>query len=220
MHPGHESSDAVGPSGPVDPQLSFFALRHRNGSPMAVLANYSMHYYGSQLLSSDYFGRFALHLANFLQATNGFVGMMSQGTSGDLMWMDYGAPPKEVGYDTYARETAQRVAEAYAKLQWKDHVPIRVAQRPLALSYRVPDPSRLAWARARAAALGDKLPQAWQDIYALEAIHLHEKKSTESRSVKSKFLSVFRPGGERVNNLEGFADGAPMTSHEPELKHQ
>ena len=51
MHPGHESPDAVGPSGPVDPQLSFFALRHRNGSPIAVLANYSMHYYESQLIA-------------------------------------------------------------------------------------------------------------------------------------------------------------------------
>ena len=179
MHPGHESPDAVGPSGPVDPQLSFFALRHRNGSPIALLANYSMHYYESQLLSSDYFGRFALHLANLLQATNGFVGIMSQGTSGDLMWMDYGARRKFVGYDAYAREIAQRVAEAYSKLQWKDHVPIRIAQRPLALNYRVPDPSRLAWAKAKAAALGDKLPQSLPEIYALEAIYLHEKQNTE-----------------------------------------
>ncbi len=179
MHPGHESPDAVGPSGPVDPQLSFLALRHRNGSPIAVLANYSMHYYESQLLSSDYFGRFALHLANILQATNGFVGIMTQGTSGDLMWMDYGAPRKFVGYDTYAREIAQRVAEAYSKLQWKDHVPIRIAQRPLTLQYRVPDPSRLAWAKAKAVALGDKLPQSMAEIYALEAIHLHEKQNTE-----------------------------------------
>jgi hypothetical protein len=179
MHPGHESPDAIGPSGPVDPQLTFFALRHRNGSPIAVLANYSMHYYESQLLSSDYFGRFALHLANLLQATNGFVGIMSQGTSGDLMWMDYGAPRKVVGYDTYAREIAQRVAEAYAKLQWKDHVPIRIAQRPLALNYRVPDPARLAWARAKTNTLGDKQPQTLPDIYALEAIALHEKKDTE-----------------------------------------
>ena len=37
-------------------------------------------------------------------ATNTFVAMMSQGTSGDLMWMDYSAPRNEIGYDAYARE--------------------------------------------------------------------------------------------------------------------
>ena len=30
-----------------------------SGQPIALLANYSMHYYESPLLSSDYFGRFA-----------------------------------------------------------------------------------------------------------------------------------------------------------------
>src|SRR6185503_7125126 len=58
MHPGHESPDAVGPSGPVDPALSVLAVQSPDGMPLALLANYSQHYYGSPLLSSDYFGRF------------------------------------------------------------------------------------------------------------------------------------------------------------------
>jgi hypothetical protein len=98
MHPGHQSPDVTGPSGPVDPALSVIALQTKAGEPLALFANYSQHYYESALLSSDYYGKFAGHIAESLGATNkSFVAMMSQGTSGDLMWMDYGAPRKQVG---------------------------------------------------------------------------------------------------------------------------
>ena len=179
MHPGHESPDALGPSGPVDPQLSVLAVQLTNGRPLALLANYSQHYYGSPLLSSDYYGRFAQHVAAMLGADDAFVGILSQGTSGDLMWMDYGAPRREIGYDAYAKEIAQRVADMVRGMQWRDSAPVKMAERTLALSYRVPDEKRLAWARETAAKLGDKLPQTQPEIYALEAIYLHERPRTE-----------------------------------------
>src|SRR5438552_6474991 len=127
MHPGYESPDAVGPSGPVDPQLSVLAVRSADGKPLALLANYSMHYYGSPLLSSDYYGRFAVHVARLLVADRSFVGIMSQGTSGDLMWMDYGAPRREIGYDTYAKEIAQRIADMVKGIHWHDSAPLQMA---------------------------------------------------------------------------------------------
>ena len=68
MHPGYLSKDVVGPSGPVDPQLSVIALQTADGKPLGVLANYSQHYYDSPLLSSDYFGRFCSHIATNLNA--------------------------------------------------------------------------------------------------------------------------------------------------------
>ena len=179
MHPGHESPDAIGPSGPVDPQLSVLAVQRADGKPLALLANYSMHYYESALLSSDYFGRFARHVATMLGADDSFVGIMSQGTSGDLMWMDYGVPRRQIGYDAYAKEVAQRVAEMVRGLKWQESAPLKMAERKLELGYRVPDEKRLAWAREMAAKLGDKLPQSQAEIYALEAIHLHERPRTE-----------------------------------------
>src|SRR5438093_1588619 len=51
MHPGHQSPDAIGPSGPVDAGLSVLAVRTPAGKPVAVLANYSMHYVGSTPVS-------------------------------------------------------------------------------------------------------------------------------------------------------------------------
>jgi putative membrane-bound dehydrogenase-like protein len=179
MHPGHESPDAVGPSGPVDPQLSVLAVQRADGKPLALLANYSMHYYDSALLSSDYYGRFARHVAAMLGADDAFVGIMSQGTSGDLMWMDYGAPRRQIGYDAYAKEVAQRVAYLVRGMKWQESAPLKMAESKLELGYRLPDEKRLAWAREMAAKLGDKLPQSQPEIYALEAIYLHDKPRTE-----------------------------------------
>ncbi len=179
MHPGHQSPDAVGPSGPVDPGLSVLAVTAPDGRPLAVLANYSQHYYGSPLLSSDYYGRFAGHLASLLAAPDSFVGIMSQGTSGDQMWMDYGAPARDLGYDAYAKEIADRVAAAYRRIEWHDTAPLRMAERKLGLRYRTPDDARLKWAQEMAAKLGTKLPQTLPEIYALESIYLHERPQTE-----------------------------------------
>jgi sugar phosphate isomerase/epimerase len=182
MHPGHESPDAIGPSGPVDPALSVLAVQSRSGRPLAVFANYSQHYYDSPLLSSDYYGRFAQHLAKRLgveDARPPFVAIMSQGTSGDLMWMDYGSPRRDIGYDAYAVEIVDRVADLYRRLDWHDDAPLRMAERTLSLGYRVPGPERLAWAREMALKLGDRLPQNLPEIYAGEAIHLAERQRTE-----------------------------------------
>jgi hypothetical protein len=182
MHPGYESPDAVGPSGPVDPGLSVLAVQLADRRPLALLANYSQHYYGSALLSSDYYGRFAKHIAAQLGVTNGpdpFVGIMSQGTSGDLMWMDYGSPKRDIGYDAYAREVAGRALEAYRRIEWHDWVPLRMAERTLSLRYRVPDEKRLAWARQVVESLTNGLPQTQPEIYAGEAIHLYERQKAE-----------------------------------------
>ena len=187
MHPGHENPDAVGPSGPVDPQLSVLAVQRADGKPLALLANYSMHYYESALLSSDYYGRFARHVTTMLGADDSFVGIMSQGTSGDLMWMDYGAPRRQIGYDAYAKEVAQRVTDLVHGIKWQESAPLKMAERKLELGYRVPDEKRLAWAREMAAKLGEKLPQSQAEIYALEAIYLHERPRTE---LKVQGLSI------------------------------
>ncbi len=182
MHPGHESKEVTGPSGPVDPGLSILSIQTRAGRPLALLANYSQHYYESALLSSDYYGRFARHLAKLLgtsDADGAFVGIMSQGTSGDLMWMDYGAPARKIGYDAYALEIAERVHAAIRGLQYHDAVPLRAAVRKLPLSYRVPDEPRLERARRIVAELGGRLPQTLPEIYAWESIYLHERPRTE-----------------------------------------
>jgi len=180
MHPGHESPDVTGPSGTVDPGLTVLSVQTPQGHPIALLANYSQHYYGSPLLSADYYGRFAQHISALIGATNSsFVPIMSQGTSGDLMWMDYATPKNDIGYDAYAKEVATRAFEAYQRIQYHPWVPLRMAERKLALNYRVPDDARLAWARRVVAGIHGVVPGTQAEIYAQEAIFLHERPSTE-----------------------------------------
>ena len=76
--------------------MSFRSWRckRRTASRSAVLANFSMHYIGSPLVSADYFGRFAEHLAKRIDGSDGATSCivaMSQGTSGDLASMNYNA---------------------------------------------------------------------------------------------------------------------------------
>ena len=134
MHPGYQNPDVIGPAGPVDPALTLLSVQSRDGRPIAVLANYSMHYYGAMPVSADYFGRFATAIAKQIGAEKvepPFVGIMSQGTSGDQMWMDYGQPKKEPGPDAYAQEIAHGAVLAYQRITYQDWVPLAMAETTL-----------------------------------------------------------------------------------------
>ena len=186
MHPGHQNPDAIGPSGPVDPGLSILSVQSSSGQPIALLANYSMHYYGSPLLSADYYGRFADKLRKIFGARSegrdglpAFVGIMSQGTSGDQMWMDYGKPRKEIGYDAYAEEIAQIVRQACSQIRYHDWVPLVMKEATLTLGFRLADEPRLAWARKIVDGLEGRLPKTLPEIYAQEQIFLHERPTAE-----------------------------------------
>lgn len=182
MHPGYPSRDVVGPSGPVDPQLSVIALQTPDGKPLGVLANYSQHYFGTAPVSADYFGLFCKHLAAKMgQPGDGngpFVCAMSQGTSGDQMWMDYGAEKKTLTIDTYASEVADSAIKALQTVKYVDHAPLGMVEKTLELNYRVPDEKRLAWARPIAAKVENDVPKNKEEVYAREALILHERQKT------------------------------------------
>ena len=178
MHPGYENPDAIAPAGPVDPGLTVLSVQSRSGRPIAVLANYSMHYFGAEPVSADYYGRFARALAKRIRSDAvepPFVGIMSQGTSGDQMWMDYGQPKKGPGIDAYADSVARFAQQAYEAIRYRDWVSLSMAESRLVLDRRVPDPSRLAWAREVVTRMaGRDTPNSIPEVYAKEAISLHE----------------------------------------------
>ena len=183
MHPGYQSKDVIGPSGPVDPELSIVSLQSLAGRPLAVLANYSQHYFGAQAISSDYYGLFCKHVARLLnepgEGNGPFVCAMSQGTSGDLMWMDYGSPAKSLTIDAYAESVARYAEKALDAMQYHDFAPLSMVEKNLALKYRVPDEDRLAWARPIASRIENGLAKNVQEVYANEALILHERQSTK-----------------------------------------
>ena len=182
MHPGYLSRDCIGPSGPVDPGLSVIAVQTLDGQPMALLANYSQHYFGSKAISADYYGHFAKAVAERLgqsgEGNGPFVCAMSQGTSGDLMWMDYGSPAKQVALPDYASAVADYAVNALQKIEYRDYAKLGAVEKSLQLNYRVPDEARLAWARPIAEKILDDLPKSLPEVYAREALILHERQST------------------------------------------
>lgn len=181
MHPGYQNPQYLGPAGPADTQLSLLNVQTRDGQPLCLLANYSMHYFGADQFSADYFGDFSRELEHRLRPTHEpsgsapFVAMMSQGTSGDLHWMDYSQPPK-VKYrrEQYARELADLALAALPGVEYRSDVSLASAVTELALRRRTPDEARLAWARNLNAARGAQRPRDLPEVYAEQAVWLSE----------------------------------------------
>jgi hypothetical protein len=95
MNPPRASANLVEPSGPTDPEIGVLSLRTAAGKPLALLANYSLHYVGGTEggdVSADYFGMFA-HRVGELLGSGGqdppFVGILSNGTSGNINNVDF-----------------------------------------------------------------------------------------------------------------------------------
>lgn len=183
MHAGRNPDDVTGESGPEDPELSLISIQSRDGRPIAVLANFSMHYFsGQQGISADYFGRFANGLEQKIAPGGDFVGIMSHGCSGDIWRRDYRQPDaadKWSNIDEYAEGLVEIAMKAYEGIAYRDDADVKAAERRMTLKYRVPDKQRLEWAERVVEAMGDRPPKNQEEVYALEQIILHERKQTE-----------------------------------------
>jgi putative membrane-bound dehydrogenase-like protein len=183
MHPGYLSPDVIGPSGPVDPSLSVIAIQTAEGKPLGVFANYSQHYFGTQAVSADYYGDFCKYVAQLLdqpgEGNGPFVCALSQGTSGDLMWMDYGTAQKSITRQRYAEALARYAEKALQSIQYRDSVELGMVEKLLNLNYRTPDAARLEWAKPIAAAIENDVPKDRTQVYAQEALILHGRQRTE-----------------------------------------
>ncbi|HWB98586.1 MAG TPA: LamG domain-containing protein, partial [Bryobacteraceae bacterium] len=126
-------------------------------------------------VSADYYGLFAAGIGKLIGADDRFVGILSQGTSGDQMWMDYGKPKSDITLEQYAQGVAGYAYRAYQKIRYRDWVPIGMAETTLTLQRRLADTRRLAWARETAARINGQKPKTQAEVYALEQIYLHEQ---------------------------------------------
>jgi hypothetical protein len=182
MHPGYLHSDFVGPSGPTDPWLSVLSIRTADDKPLAVLANFSMHYFGTPAISADYFGRVCANLEKRVAGTDKnskFVAIHSQGTAGDLHWMDYGKPQVKLTIDDYAEAISDKVEAAVKKVEHRTGISLAMTEEKLTLDRRVPDQVRLDWAKKLLAEMKDAKPKNQPEVYAREAVMLSENPKRE-----------------------------------------
>ena len=154
MNPGHQNPNLSEPAGPTDPEVSFLAVENTAGEPIAVFANYSLHYIGGvprNDISADYYGVFARKIEKLLHAEDQdipFVGIMSNGTSGDINNINFAAPaeklPPYAKMELVADDIATSLAEAYKKVEFKSWVPLKAKSAEVTLNVRKASPELLA----------------------------------------------------------------------------
>lgn len=157
MNPPRASPDLIKPAGPVDPGFTAVSIRSTAGKPIALLANYSLHYVGgipARQVSADYFGEFASQTADRLRvegAGSEFVAILSNGTSGDVNNIDFEHAATRMEPFERIRQVAGRLAQsalhAYREAKYRDWVALAGAQRELPLKFRKPSPEMTERAR-------------------------------------------------------------------------
>jgi hypothetical protein len=189
MNPGQGNKKVSVPTGPVDQDVAVLAVRgatdHR---PLALLANYSLHYVGGfPAISADYYGAFADEMAARLSATDAryqgkpaFVGIMSNGTSGNINNVNMGSairyknnPGERI--KIVAGNVADAAMSAYDTIQWSTKTTLDTAEEDINLKVRKATPEELEKAKQIMASTPKDKDGQWADrkaIYAREAVKL------------------------------------------------
>jgi len=174
MNPGHLNENRVKQTGPVDPAVTVLSVQTPGGKPLAFLGNYSTHYAGAPHISADYFGVFAQRIGELLgadPAETPFVGIMSNGTSGDANCIDFSKPPRDFDRFMVAEAVAQAALRAYHKIEHHAWAPLAMEETLLELGVRKPTPNELQEARDYLEKnVKDRPIQNWEENYARETV--------------------------------------------------
>lgn len=193
-----------------DPELSFYAIKGLNGRWITVFGNYSLHYVGDwnvDSITADYFGEFSRQIHRKLDADDNFVGIMSNGTSGDINIWDFMNPNRFPKGDYEKTKLiggalAQKVFEEIANVKWDLNPSISV--RFSELEFAVRKPTAIELETAKQVLMNgefidlDKSEEGIRKIYAREQILLNEYPDTALAP-----LQVFKIGNLVIGALPG-----------------
>lgn len=200
MNPGTSPDVLDRPAGPTDPDVTILSVQDTRRRPLALFANYSLHYVGGMppaQVSADYFGEFARVMPSRFRADTNFVAMLSNGTSGDINNIPFGVnrPPREPFEQI--RLVAAKTADAawHAGRKIEKHQPdarLGMMQREVTLKYRRPTAEQLAAARKVVAvkdpAEKERLPRLAEN-YARSTIAAAER-TEETLMVKLQAIRI------------------------------
>ncbi len=200
MNPGTSPDVLDRPAGPTDPAVTILSVQDTRRRPLALFANYSLHYVGGMppaQVSADYFGEFARVMPTRLRADTNFVAMLSNGASGDINNIPFGVnrPPREPFEQIrlVAAKTADAVWHAGRKIeQYHPDARLGMLERDVTLKYRRPTADQLAAAH-RIVAVKDpvekeKLPRLAEN-YARSTIAAAER-TEETLTVKLQAIRI------------------------------
>jgi hypothetical protein len=157
----------VKPAGPIDPEICVIDVRTNRHKPLALIANYALHYVGGVpkkadengrevgMASADYFGEFSRIMPYRLGGVNppaNFVALMTNGASGDINNLVFtGSRAPRSPFEQIrivASKTADASWRAVRKIENYDTKPlIATRQREVDLPYREPNEREISLAK-------------------------------------------------------------------------
>ncbi len=195
MNPPPGDPKLLKPAGPIDPEIPIVSVVSPDGTPIALLANYSLHYVGgvpSGALSADYFGEFARQYVSLagIAADSEFVAIMTNGTSGNINNINFfdgnssQQPFEQIRL--VAHDVAESVVHAMKRVEYLDWVPIQVANEEIELHVRKPTDADLERARMLIQEAGEPPYRDVRLVYANETIDLE----TYPDTVKARIQAI------------------------------
>ena len=193
MNPGVQNPDLLEPAGPTDPAVGVLSVRDASDKPLSLLANYSLHYVGGvPALSADYFGAFGGLIGPKLGAGKDFVGILSNGTSGDVNNINFREPAPKRMPGEQARLVAEAVADAAKKAtDGTTHhrfVMLRAVEKELELGVRKPTADEVKRAQGILDGVKGRELRGADEVYARETVLI--AKYPDSVKLKVQVLKV------------------------------
>ena len=188
MNPPRNNNILINPAGPTDPEVSVLYVTNAKRRPLAVFASYSLHYVGNTggQMSADYFGEFVrLMPVRLGSPAEGFVAMLSNGTSADVNNINFRNPrPRREPYEQIrivAGKTADAATRAVRQIDSpSDDLTLAMKQREITLKHRVPTAEQIERAKeiVEIDAEGEKKLPRLAKAYAQRTLKLAEEPPT------------------------------------------
>lgn len=194
MNPGAANIEKIlRPAGPTDPTVPLLLVRRaEDGAPLAVIANYSLHYIGdfsSMKISSDYFGEFSQLATERLGRE--CVALLTHGASGDINnsnhrkqptpWYPEKMEPKERSR-LIAGWLLDQVEEVWNRAEWHKEAVLGAVEEKYSLRVRKIQGDEIRQAQQE---MADETLSDRERNYAAERLALLEYPDTLPQSVTS-----------------------------------
>jgi neutral ceramidase len=169
----------------TDPGLPVISIQTPDGHPIALLANYSLHYVGGTgpaEVSADYFGMFADRMKQLLQTDSNknppFVTMLSNGTSGNINNVNNKGSrlslPPYIRMQQVANIVAAEAYKVYQNIKYQDWISLSSVQKEITLGVRLPNKKEIERAKEITANTKSPIMDSREEIYARETMLLKD----------------------------------------------
>jgi hypothetical protein len=189
MNPPVAGENLLEPAGPTDPAVWALSVRAAAGKPLALLANYALHYVGGHPgdhVSADYFGEFARVSAALGAADENqdppFVAILSNGASGNINNIDFrrrqNPRPPYAQVRKVALDVAAEAAGVATRAEHRGDVRLAVRTTTLQLGVRKPSAQEIKRAEEVVAAAAGRELRSLPEIYAGETLAMKDYPET------------------------------------------